>query len=528
MDNNNGSPPPSQSGEPSMEAGDWRSKLPADMRQRLIKNIMSTLKPHRPISGQEGLDELEKNAVSLEEKFYAAATSQLDYLLKISQEMLTVVTKPQNTTSNSLESNGKGLLDSVADQGQSVSMSLPANQSQTRQQFVSQNIQNNILPAGVQSFAGLSSALPPTMNYQTREQFVPQNIQNSILPAGAQSSVGLSSALSPTGLYHLYCLQPPAPGQNIPGLSSALPPPQGLNISSALLASTPSGFSSAPASTMQPSTLQSSLPRLQQNQQSTIPHSTQSMLQQTAVLQQKMLPQQHQQQQLTGSSTAQQNKMNPSQLITTIKNSQQQVPMGSIQQTPVSAPQQANMNVQRGINTLHPNVIPLGILQYQQHYQNQLQQQYQLQLLHQQRQQLQLMQMQQINQQLQQQLSRQSQTHQMPQLDQIRVVDANMNASSSQSGSNMLQGNIVSPPPNSGIVDNQHLKQEEEQKMFKNQLQQPYQQLQMQKPQMLQEKQQQKIQQLEQQAKQQLCHIYIIYLIFLTILMGALFFGTGY
>ncbi|PRQ35051.1 putative coactivator CBP, KIX domain-containing protein [Rosa chinensis] len=526
MDNNNGIPP--QDGQPSMEAGDWRSRMPTDMRQRLINKIMSTLKAHRPISGQEGLDELEENAVSLEEKIYAAATSQLDYLWKI---MLTVVTKPQNTTSNPLESNGKGPLDSVADQGQSVSMSLPANQSQTRQHFVPQNIQNNILPARVQSYAGLSSGLSPTINYQTREQFVPQNIQNSILTAGVQSSVGLSSALSPTGNYHLYGLQPPAPGQNIPGLSYALPPPQGLN-KSALLASIPSGFSSAPASIMRPSTLQSSLPRLQQNQQSTIPHSSQSMLQQTAVPQQQMLPQQHQQQQLTGSSTDQQNKKNPSQsiaeLLTTIKNSQQQVPMGSIQQTPVSAPQQANMNVQSGINTLHPNVIPLSILQNQQQYQNQLQRQYQIQLLHQQSQQLQLMQMQQINQQLQQQLARQSQTHQMPQLHQIRVVDANMNASSSQSGSNMLQANIVSPLPNSGIVDNQHLKQEQEQKMFKHQPQQPYQQLQIQMPQMLQEKQQQKIQQLEQQAKHQLCHIYFIYLIFLTILMGALIFGIGH
>lgn len=42
---------------------------------------MSTLKAHRPISGQEGLDELEENAVSLEEKIYAAATSQVHTLI---------------------------------------------------------------------------------------------------------------------------------------------------------------------------------------------------------------------------------------------------------------------------------------------------------------------------------------------------------------------------------------------------------------------------------------------------------------
>ncbi|CAL8998729.1 unnamed protein product [Prunus brigantina] len=41
-------------------------------------------------------------------------------------------------------------------------MPLPANQSQPRQQLLSQNIQNNIPAAGVQSSAGLSSALPPS------------------------------------------------------------------------------------------------------------------------------------------------------------------------------------------------------------------------------------------------------------------------------------------------------------------------------------------------------------------------------
>ncbi|CAL2263104.1 unnamed protein product [Prunus armeniaca] len=50
----------------------------------------------------------------------------------------------------------------VPNQGQSLSMPLPANQSQPHQQLLSQNIQNNIPAAGVQSSAGLSSALPPS------------------------------------------------------------------------------------------------------------------------------------------------------------------------------------------------------------------------------------------------------------------------------------------------------------------------------------------------------------------------------
>ncbi|CAB4270705.1 unnamed protein product [Prunus armeniaca] len=55
-----------------------------------------------------------------------------------------------------------GMQPQVPKQGQSLSMPLPANQSQPRQQLLSQNIQNNIPAAGVQSSAGLSSALPPS------------------------------------------------------------------------------------------------------------------------------------------------------------------------------------------------------------------------------------------------------------------------------------------------------------------------------------------------------------------------------
>ncbi|KAK9941163.1 hypothetical protein M0R45_017784 [Rubus argutus] len=337
------------------------------------------------------------------------------------QKMLTFLNKPQKTMVNSLESNGagnsNGLLNpgssgvqpQVTNQGQSVSIPLPANQSQTRLQFVPWNIQNNVLPSGVQSSAGLSSALSPTMHY------------------------------------HLYYLQPPAAGQNMSGLSSARPP--------------------------------------------------------------ALFP--------AGALTAQQNMMNLSRPISSMvpgqghapKNLLQQVPVGSIQQTPVSAPQQANMNAlssQNGINMPQTNISQQQRLQ-------------------------QLVQAQQIFQQRQQQRPGQSLTHQMPQLHQISVVnDVSKNASSSPSGSTMLQASIDSLQSNSGIVDNQHLKHEQEQKVFQKQLKLPYQQLLMRQPQILQDKQQQQIQQLQQQAKQQLHHIYFIYLIFLTILLGAAFFGTGY
>ncbi|RVW36836.1 Mediator of RNA polymerase II transcription subunit 15a [Vitis vinifera] len=69
---------------------------------------MDTLKRHLPVSGPEGLHELRKIAERLEEKIYSAATSQSDYLRKISLKMLTMETKSCNAATNSLPSNSAG------------------------------------------------------------------------------------------------------------------------------------------------------------------------------------------------------------------------------------------------------------------------------------------------------------------------------------------------------------------------------------------------------------------------------------
>ncbi|CAK9145919.1 unnamed protein product [Ilex paraguariensis] len=66
---------------------------------------LETLQRHHPFSGQEGLQELKKMSVRFEEKIYTAATSQSDYLRKISLKMLTMETNSQNPVGNSLQSN---------------------------------------------------------------------------------------------------------------------------------------------------------------------------------------------------------------------------------------------------------------------------------------------------------------------------------------------------------------------------------------------------------------------------------------
>ncbi|XP_028082544.1 mediator of RNA polymerase II transcription subunit 15a isoform X6 [Camellia sinensis] len=77
--------------QPTMDAGDWRTQLRPDSRQRIVNKIMDTLKRHLPFTGEEGLLELRKIAVRFEEKIYTAATSQ----------MLTMENKHQNFVASS-------------------------------------------------------------------------------------------------------------------------------------------------------------------------------------------------------------------------------------------------------------------------------------------------------------------------------------------------------------------------------------------------------------------------------------------
>ena len=69
---------------------------------------METLKRHLPVSGQEGLHELGKIAIRFEEKIYIAATSQSDYLRKLSLKMLTMETESQKPKGNASPSNSAG------------------------------------------------------------------------------------------------------------------------------------------------------------------------------------------------------------------------------------------------------------------------------------------------------------------------------------------------------------------------------------------------------------------------------------
>ncbi|KAM7259082.1 hypothetical protein ACFE04_014823 [Oxalis oulophora] len=205
MENNNNWRANPPGAEPVLDSNDWRSQLQADSRGRIVNKIMETLKRHLPFSGQEGLNELRKIAVRFEEKIYTAATSQSDYLRKISLKMLTMETKSQ-TNGNAMPTNSAGNSSNPPDrgpigmppqvhgQGQSIPIPLTANQTQPRQQLLPQNIPNNMSSAPVQSSTGLPS-LPQSSNLT--QTSLPNMAQNSnmqpSLSGVSQNSAGNNS-----------------------------------------------------------------------------------------------------------------------------------------------------------------------------------------------------------------------------------------------------------------------------------------------------------------------------------------------
>ncbi|XWS20497.1 hypothetical protein CRYUN_Cryun31cG0105800 [Craigia yunnanensis] len=97
MDTNNSEA--TTSGEATTVSGElgeqWQLQLQPELRQRIVTKITDTLKRHLPFYGQEGLNELRMIAVRFEEKNYAIATSQSDYLRRISHRMLSMEVQSQ-------------------------------------------------------------------------------------------------------------------------------------------------------------------------------------------------------------------------------------------------------------------------------------------------------------------------------------------------------------------------------------------------------------------------------------------------
>ncbi|KAM7253956.1 hypothetical protein ACFE04_031638 [Oxalis oulophora] len=194
--------PPKQ--EPALDPNDWRSQLQANSRGRIVNKVIDTLKSHLP-SSQEGINELRKIAVRFEEKIYAGATSQSDYLRKISLKMLTMENRSQTNTANPTNSAGNinkpsdsgslGMQSQVLNQGQSLPIPMPANQPQPNQHLISlNNPSHNIVSGVVQNSNGLPSPVPQNSNLTQTSltNVAPQNSNMQTLSGVTQNSGGNS------------------------------------------------------------------------------------------------------------------------------------------------------------------------------------------------------------------------------------------------------------------------------------------------------------------------------------------------
>ncbi|KAL6660916.1 hypothetical protein ACP70R_000300 [Stipagrostis hirtigluma subsp. patula] len=184
---------PAAVADPSAAApagGDWRAQLQPEARSRIVNKIMETLKKHLPVSVPEGLSELQKIAVRFEEKIYTAATSQSDYLRKISLKMLSMEsqTKTQQNTGNgqvipNQNPPGPGLPPQGNNPAQSSAIPLMS-QQQTRQPNTSTSVQGSSLPSLGQSLSSVSQ----TSTLQNMS-VMPQNTMSNGLAQGAPQDI---------------------------------------------------------------------------------------------------------------------------------------------------------------------------------------------------------------------------------------------------------------------------------------------------------------------------------------------------
>ncbi|KQJ94698.1 mediator of RNA polymerase II transcription subunit 15a [Brachypodium distachyon] len=175
---------------PPPAGGDWRAQLQPEARSRIVNKIMETLKKHLPVSVPEGLNELQKIAVRFEEKIYTAATSQSDYLRKISLKMLSMETKTQQAPGNAQviqNQNNPGAASGLPPQGsnQAQTSAIPLmSQQQSRQPNTSASVQTSSLTSIGQSLPGANQA-----SLQQNVSVMPQNTMNNGLAQGNSQDI---------------------------------------------------------------------------------------------------------------------------------------------------------------------------------------------------------------------------------------------------------------------------------------------------------------------------------------------------
>ncbi|CAN1810640.1 Mediator of RNA polymerase II transcription subunit 15a [Linum perenne] len=87
--------------EAAVDGADWRASLKAGSRARVVNKIVEILTRHLPFHGRDGFEQLRKIAARYEQKVHTAATSQNDYVRRISLKMFTVENRSQSSMPSS-------------------------------------------------------------------------------------------------------------------------------------------------------------------------------------------------------------------------------------------------------------------------------------------------------------------------------------------------------------------------------------------------------------------------------------------
>ncbi|RZB62317.1 Mediator of RNA polymerase II transcription subunit 15a [Glycine soja] len=348
---------------------------------------MDTLKRHLPVSVQEGLHELQKIAQRFEEKIFTAATSQSDYLRKISLKMLTMETKSQGSMAPNLPPNqggpsnkppdpGLGIPPQVHNPGQQHPIPM-SNQTPNRQQLLPQNIQNsiasqpsNIAQAPIQNVGQNNPNVQNIPGQNSVGSTIGQNANMQNMFPGSQRQIQGRQQVVPqqqqqqsqNSQQYIYQqqMQQQLIRQKLQQQQQQQQQQQNLLQSNQLQSSQQPSIQTSTVM-QQPSMMQTSLPSIQHNQQSNNQQqSTQSVLQQhsqvirqqqpqqtsiihqqqTPMTQQSILPPQQQQQQQQQLMGAQANA--PNMHHTQILGSQNNV--GDLQQPQRLLTQQNNLS----------------------------------------------------------------------------------------------------------------------------------------------------------------------------------------
>ncbi|XP_062175193.1 mediator of RNA polymerase II transcription subunit 15a-like isoform X4 [Alnus glutinosa] len=149
----------------NMEASDWRAKVLPESRKKIVVKIIETLKECVPSSKRNDLPDIKKLAESFEEKTYAAAKDENEYIMRISLKLMNVREISSRTVLfNSSQSRPScsgetpephGIQSQVDKHGQSLN---PHSTNHSQHQL-SRNAENNIVSSGI--YASLPSAQPP-------------------------------------------------------------------------------------------------------------------------------------------------------------------------------------------------------------------------------------------------------------------------------------------------------------------------------------------------------------------------------